>query len=80
MAADRRVVDDDAGAYPAIGAVTPGLVVPRRRGASTATPPSEGLWTSYEFWMGIVAGAGAVLLVKTVLAVQAPFGLDWYVF
>ena len=53
-------------------------IVPIRRGAPLEAPDSQGLRKSYEFWMGIVVGAGAVLVVKTVLAVQAPFGVTWY--
>lgn len=53
-------------------------IIPKRRVVAIKDPPEESLWTSYEFWMGIVVGAGAVLVVKTVLAVQAPFGVTWY--
>ncbi len=53
-------------------------IIPKRRVVTTQTTPAESLWTSYEFWMGIVAGAGIVLVIKTVLAIQAPFGVYWY--
>jgi hypothetical protein len=53
-------------------------IIPKRRVVVSQTAPSDSLWTSYEFWMGIVAGAGAVLLIKTVIAIQAPYGIYWY--
>jgi hypothetical protein len=53
-------------------------IVPKRRAVAKKPAPADSLWTSYEFWMGIVAGAGFVLVIKTVLAVQAPFGVYWY--
>jgi hypothetical protein len=55
-------------------------IVPKRRGASKDKPADDRIWTSHEFWKGIVIGAGVVLLVKTILAVQAPYGIDWYGF
>ena len=60
--------------------VMPGApkIIPKRRVVSAQTADTDSLWTSYEFWMGIVAGAGVVLVIKTVLAVQAPFGVSWY--
>lgn len=67
-------VDDD----PEFHAVKRDDIVPKRRGASPEELPPERLRTSYEFWMGIVVGAGAILVIKTVLAVQAPFGVTWY--
>lgn len=53
-------------------------IIPKRRVVAIQAPPDESLWRSYEFWMGIVVGAGIVLVIKTVLAVQAPFGVSWY--
>jgi hypothetical protein len=53
-------------------------IFPKRPGVATQPSSADSLWTSYEFWMGIVAGASIVLVIKTVLAVQAPFGVYWY--
>lgn len=53
-------------------------IVPRRAAVSSVEPPADSLMASREFWMGIVFGAGIVLVIKTVLAVQAPFGIHWY--
>ncbi|MDH3660147.1 MAG: hypothetical protein OEU92_08965 [Alphaproteobacteria bacterium] len=55
-------------------------IVPRRPGAAIRPEPDESFWTSHHFWKGIVVGAVIVLLVKTFMAVQAPFGVDWYGF
>lgn len=55
-------------------------IVPRRPGASANPSPSDDFWTSHLFWKGILVGALTVLLVKTVIAVQAPHGVDWYGF
>jgi len=68
--------------------VDAGTIVPKRRGlgASSHAPilePFEAedrLWSSQEFWKGIVVGAAIVLLVKTAFAIQAPYGVDWYGF
>ena len=58
-------------------------IVPRRPLASSrpAEPATtEGFWKSHHFWKGVVVGALIVLLVKTVIAVQAPYGIGWYGF
>ena len=58
--------------------------VPRRPAAPAGSAePVEasgeaGIWTSHEFWKGMVFGVLAVVLVKVILEVQAPFGIDWY--
>lgn len=52
--------------------------VPRRPTVVSDAPPSESLWSSHLFWKGVVIGAAVVLLIKTALAVQAPYGIDWY--
>ena len=52
-------------------------VVPRRRGPP---PRDDDYWTSHLFWKGIVLGLFLVVLVKTVMEVQTPFGIDWYSF
>jgi hypothetical protein len=53
-------------------------IVPRRPGVTSDSMHDESLWSSHLFWKGIVVGAGIVLLAKIVMAVQAPFGIDWY--
>lgn len=70
------VVDDDA----AINVEKRDDIVPIRRGITANPPDDEGFWTSHLFWKGIVLGVLAVVLVKTVLAIQTPFGIDWYGF
>lgn len=78
--------EDDAGQPPFIdGEEDPEIrvakrhdIVPRRPGVVSDAPPSESLWSSHLFWKGVVIGAAVVLLVKTALAVQAPYGIDWY--
>ncbi len=52
-------------------------VVPRRPRASSYAMEEEGVWRSHLFWKGIVFGLIAVVLVKMVFHVQAPFGIDW---
>jgi len=73
-----HVANDDCDDDPEIQPAKRDDIVPKRRGAAQEATPPERLRTSYEFWMGIVVGAGAVLVIKTVLAVQAPFGVTWY--
>jgi len=53
-------------------------IVPQRRGPSSVEPAPESLSQSHEFWMGIVVGAGIVLAIKTMLAAQSPYGVNWY--
>ncbi|MGI9484876.1 MAG: hypothetical protein ACR2RF_03135 [Geminicoccaceae bacterium] len=53
-------------------------IVPRRPGVAGGSTPDDSLWSSHYFWKGIVVGAAIVLLVKTVIAVQAPLGVDWF--
>ncbi|MEZ5932992.1 MAG: hypothetical protein R3F54_13745 [Alphaproteobacteria bacterium] len=77
---DDRAAHDDNSGIPERQTASLDQIVPKRRGTQTVAEPSERVWTSYEFWMGIVAGAAAVLVVKTILAVRAPFGVDWYSF
>ena len=55
-------------------------IVPRRVAVSSVDQPEDGFWRSHEFWMGIVIGAAVVFVIKTVLAVRAPFGVDWHPF
>ena len=55
-------------------------IVPRRPAAAARAVSDESFWSSHLFWKGLVVGAGLVLLAKTVMAVQAPFGIDWYAF
>lgn len=57
--------------------ITP-QIIPKRRGVQPVATASDSLWTSYEFWMGIVVGAAIVFVIKTILAVQAPLGVYWY--
>ena len=55
-------------------------IVPRRPGVAGGSTLDDSLWASHYFWKGIVVGAAVVLLVKTVIAVQAPHGIDWFGF
>lgn len=55
-------------------------IVPRRPGVASGSTLDESFWSSHHFWKGIVVGAVFVLLVKTVIAVQAPHGVDWFGF
>ena len=55
-------------------------IVPRRPAAAARAASDDSIWSSHLFWKGLVVGAGIVLLAKTVLAVQVPFGVDWYGF
>ncbi len=55
-------------------------IVPRRPGVAGDAMLDESFWSSHHFWKGIVVGAVIVLLVKTVFAVQAPHGVDWFRF
>lgn len=74
-----QVVDEDVTLYPQIDLVKKEKpIVPKRRFAQSMERPSEGLWTSHEFWMGIVVGAGIVVVAKMMLAIQAPYGINWY--
>lgn len=76
---DREAQDDDHD--PAVLTIAEDhAIIPRRRAAPVVEPPSDSLWTSHEFWMGLALGAGIVLVIKTILAVQAPYGIDWYGF
>lgn len=76
---------------PKISLANPMSIVPKRRAvggraSSSEAPfpePSEtnvSLMNSPEFWKGTVLGAGIVLLIKTLIAVKAPYGVDWYGF
>ncbi len=55
-------------------------IVPRRPGVASGSISDDSFWSSHYFWKGIVVGAAIVLLVKTVIAVQAPHGVDWFTF
>ncbi len=35
-------------------------------------------WHSARFWQGIVAGMAAAYLIKLILFLGAPYGIDWY--
>lgn len=72
----QQVEEDD----PEIHVIKRDDIVPIRRGAIDDGKADDGFWSSHLFWKGIVLGAAVVLLVKTVLEVQAPFGIDWYQF
>lgn len=75
----QQIPANDTGAHPEIGATkTKKPIVPKRRVVTSTESDTDGLLKSYEFWMGIVAGAGCVLAIKTVFAVQSPFGVGWY--
>lgn len=70
--------DDDED--PAIRIEKRDDIVPRRPVISSELHQNDSFWTSHLFWKGILVGALSVLLVKTAIAVQAPFGVDWYGF
>jgi|GEM_PF-5678274 len=72
------VANDDGDDDPAINPVKRNDFVPMRRGVPGPKEPSDSFRTSHQFWMGIVVGAGIVFVIKTVLSVQAPFGVTWY--
>jgi hypothetical protein len=69
-------VDDDAPLH----VTRRDKIVPVRRGAADRPSDGDGFWSSHLFWKGIVLGVLAVVFIKTVLAVQTPFGIDWYGF
>lgn len=54
-------------------------VVPLRRRSAEASD-DHGFWSSHLFWKGIVFGVLAVIVIKTILDIRAPFGVDWYGF
>jgi len=54
--------------------------VPLRRGRPLGASENVGFWSNALFWKGIVFGLLAVVLVKMVFEVQAPFGVDWYLY
>ncbi len=72
--------DDDDGDDPPIRVGRRGNIVPRRPGAPARGAAEESLWASHMFWKGVVVGAAIVFLIKTVLAVRTPHGIDWYGF
>lgn len=53
-------------------------VVPIRRGPAIDGQDNDGFWSSHLFWKGIVFGVLAVVFIKTIFDIQAPFGVDWY--
>lgn len=71
-------VQDDGDSHLEFEAANHRQIIPKRRVVASETPKADGLWRSYEFWMGIVAGAGIVFVIKTILAAIAPFGVYWY--
>lgn len=72
--------NDDTEDDPSIQVDKRDDIVPRRPGAASEPTLDESFWSSHHFWKGIIVGAAIVLLVKTVLAVQAPYGVDWFKF
>lgn len=72
--------NDDADEDPSIRVEKREDIVPRRPGVASGSTLDESFWSSHHFWKGIVVGAVIVLLVKTIIAVQAPLGIDWYGF
>jgi hypothetical protein len=47
-------------------------------GAAMPGGRTAGFWHSDTFWKGVVVGLLTVVLIKTLIAVQAPYGIDWY--
>lgn len=72
--------NDDVDEDPSIQVDKRDDIVPRRPGAASGSASDESFWSSHHFWKGIVVGAVTVLLVKTIIAIQAPIGVDWYGF
>lgn len=79
--ADRReMIRDDLDEDAIIRVEKRGDVVPLRRGPSPEVLGDDGFWSSHLFWKGIVFGVLAVVFIKTIFDIQAPFGIDWYDF
>lgn len=43
-----------------------------------AADKAEPFWDSPRFWQGLAIGLAVVFLIKTVIAIQWPYGIDWY--
>ncbi len=79
--ADPKIAaNDDFDEDPSIRVDKRDDIVPRRPGVVSGTISDDSLWSSHHFWKGVVIGAAIVLLVKTIIAVQAPHGVDWFTF
>ena len=79
-AVKQPVVDDDVDDDAAIIVEKRNDIVPARRGRPARSSEHEGIWSNALFWKGIVFGLLAVVLIKMVFEVQAPFGIDWYLY
>lgn len=71
---------DDGDEDPEIRVALRNDIVPKRPGGAHLSTLPMGFWSSHLFWKGIVVGAVIVFLVKTAIAVRAPYGIDWYGF